>query len=111
MVVTLSFMTDAGSDNTGAQDTAQPMRAPSRARAIERYDKRIEGWILGLKDEAEQRAPEVLSELAATARSVGQYLEDMAEQVRKKREKEAAAPEPAQPEDVSPKLEEPPPSG
>jgi hypothetical protein len=67
-------MTDPGSEQAEGKELSQPKR----------YDKRIEEWILALRDEAGQRAPEVLSGLASTAKSVAQYLEDLAEQTRAK---------------------------
>jgi hypothetical protein len=67
-------MTDPGSEQAEGKELSQPKR----------YDKRIEEWILALRDEAGHRAPEVLSGLASTAKSVAQYLEDLAEQTRAK---------------------------
>ena len=58
-----------------AEDASRPQR----------FDKRIEEWILGLRDQAEEHTPEVLDGLAATAKSVAKYLDDMAVQVRQKR--------------------------
>jgi hypothetical protein len=67
-------MTDPGSEQAEGKELSQPKR----------YEKRVEEWILALRDEAGQRAPEVLSGLASTAKSVAQYLEDLAEQTRAK---------------------------
>ena len=73
-------MTDAGPENTGAEDAnAEDLSPPQR------FDKRIEKWILGLRDQADEHTPEVLDGLAATAKSVATYLDDMAAQVRQKR--------------------------
>ena len=60
------------------RDSEQPSRG-------KRYDQRIEEWVRGLQDEAEERAPEVLSGLAATAKDVARFLEDKAEQARRRR--------------------------
>ncbi len=62
-------------EDAGAEDASRPQR----------FDKRIEEWILGLRDQAEEHTPEVLDGLAATAKSVAKYLDDMAVQVRQKR--------------------------
>lgn len=70
-------MTDPGSEQAEGKELSQPKR----------YDKRIEEWILALRDEAGQRAPEVLSGLATTAKSVAQYLDDLAEQSRAKQKR------------------------
>ena len=64
-----------GDEDAGAEDASRPQR----------FDKRIEEWILGLRDQAEEHTPEVLDGLAATAKSVAKYLDDMAAQVRQKR--------------------------
>jgi hypothetical protein len=57
---------------------------------LKRYDQRVEEWLSSLKDEAEQRSPEVLSALAAKAKDVAEYLDKMAEKARLR--KEAPAP-------------------
>ena len=77
-------MTEKGAEDTGAGESSQSKR----------YDKRIEGWLRGLQDQAEERAPEVLDDLASTAKNVARYLEEQAEKARKKHEPEAAAKEP-----------------
>jgi hypothetical protein len=77
-------MTDKDAEDARAAESSQSKR----------YDKRIEGWLRGLQDEAEQRAPEVLDELASTAKNVASYLEGQAEKARKKQEPKAAAEEP-----------------
>lgn len=51
---------------------------------LKRYDKRVEEWLASLKDEAEQRSPEVLSALATKAKDVADYLDDMAAKARSK---------------------------
>ena len=53
---------------------------------LKRYDKRVEEWLASLKDEAEQRSPEVLGTLAAKAKDVAEYLDKMAERARSKQE-------------------------
>ena len=53
---------------------------------LKRYDKRVEEWLASLKDEAEQRSPEVLGALAAKAKDVAEYLDKMAERARSKQE-------------------------
>jgi hypothetical protein len=57
---------------------------------LKRFDKRIEEWLTSLKDEANERSPEVLSAMAAKAKDVAQYLERMAEQARARRMPEAS---------------------
>ena len=49
---------------------------------LKRYDQRVEEWLTSLKDEAEQRSPEVLSALAAKAKDVAEYLDKMADKAR-----------------------------
>jgi hypothetical protein len=68
-------MTDTGAQDTGGEE--QPRG--------KRYDERIEEWVRGLQEGAEERAPEVLSGLAATAKDVARFLEDKAEQARRRR--------------------------
>jgi cell pole-organizing protein PopZ len=53
---------------------------------LKRYDRRVEEWLGSLKDEAEQRSPEVLGALAAKAKDVAEYLDKMAERARSKQE-------------------------
>ena len=57
-----------------AEPDAQPEKKPET----------IEEWILHLRDEAERVAPEALDKLAAAAKSVARYLDDMAENARAK---------------------------
>lgn len=64
-------------------DTNETSEAEQRSR-LRRYDKRVEEWLASLKDEAEQRSPEVLSALAAKAKDVAEYLDNMAEKARSK---------------------------
>jgi hypothetical protein len=84
--------------DTGAQDTGEEQPRGKR------YDQRIEEWVRGLQEEAEGRAPEVLSGLAATAKDVARFLEEKAEQARRRRGG-GAEPEPADPGSA---LEQPP---
>ena len=58
--------TDTGPENAQAEEDA----GAEDASRPQRFDKRIEEWILGLRDQAEEHTPEVLDGLAATAKSV-----------------------------------------
>ena len=53
---------------------------------LERYDRRVEEWLTSLKEEAEQRSPEVLSALSAKAKDVADYLDRLAEKARSRSE-------------------------
>jgi hypothetical protein len=53
---------------------------------LKRDDQRVEEWLSSLKDEAEQRSPEVLSALAGKAKDVSEYLDKMAEKARLRKE-------------------------
>ena len=68
------------------RDTATDSDQQSR---LKRYDRRVEEWLTSLKDEAEQRSPEVLSALAAKAKDVAEYLDKMAEKARSRNEPSA----------------------
>ena len=59
---------------------------------LKRYDKRVEEWLASLKDEAEQRSPEVLGALAAKAKDVAEYLDKVAERARSKQEADDSRP-------------------
>ena len=59
---------------------------------LKRYDRRVEEWLASLKDEAEQRSPEVLGALAAKAKDVAEYLDKMAERARSKQEADDSGP-------------------
>jgi len=65
---------------------AQPTTDSEQVSRLKRYDKRVEEWLGSLKDEAEQRSPEVLSALAAKAKDVADYLDKMAEKSRSRGE-------------------------
>jgi hypothetical protein len=80
-----------GGDPEGEGTGAQP------GSRLQRYRKRIEELAISIRDGAEQHAPpEVLSGLAATAKNLAQYLDDMAERARVKQAQLEAAPEPAE---------------
>jgi hypothetical protein len=88
---------------TGAEDTG--VDQPSR---LKRWDKRIEEWINGVRDEVERATPEMLDELATAVKGFAQFLDDTAKQVRLKQAKKEAAPEPAeQPESESEEIAKP----
>jgi len=59
---------------------------------LKRDDRRVEEWLASLKDEAEQRSPEVLGALAAKAKDVAEYLDKMAERARSKQEADDSGP-------------------
>jgi hypothetical protein len=85
-------MTETGAEDTGADQLSR----------LKRWDKRIEEWINGVRDEVERATPEMLDELAAAAKGFAQFLDDKANEVRMKQAKKEAAPEPAkQPESES----------
>ena len=75
--------TNASDDSTAEAD---------QVSRLKRYDKRVEEWLASLKDEAEQRSPEVLGALAAKAKDVAEYLDKMAERVRSKQEADDSRP-------------------
>ena len=62
-----------------ADESAADNDQESRLR---RYDQRIEEWLTSLKEGAEQRSPEVLSDLATKAKDVGDYLDKLADKAR-----------------------------
>ena len=66
---------------------------------LKRYDQRVEEWLTSLKDEAEQRSPEVLSALAAKAKDVADYLDKMAAKARSRNETSAPPSDPTTPND------------
>ena len=57
--------------------------------SLKRYDMRLDEWVSALKDEAEQRSPEVLCALAAKAKEVAEYLDKMADKARSRNETSA----------------------
>ena len=75
--------TNASDDATAEADQISRLR---------RYDKRVEEWLASLKDEAEQRSPEVLGALALKAKDVADYFDKMAERARSKQEADDSRP-------------------
>jgi hypothetical protein len=75
--------TNATDDSTAEAD---------QVSRLKRYDKRVEEWLASLKDEAEQRSPEVLGALAAKAKDVAEYLDKMAKRARSKQEADDLTP-------------------
>ena len=65
-------------DEPSHSDTAES----EQVSRLKRYDQRVEEWLTSLKDEAEQRSPEVLSALATRAKDVAEYLDRMADKAR-----------------------------
>ena len=59
------------------------------------YDQRVEEWLTSLKEEAEQRSPEVLSALSAKAKDVSDYLDRLAEKARSRSEPSGDAVDPS----------------
>ena len=64
--------------------TDDPTAEADQVSRLKRYDKQVEEWLASLRDEAEQRSPEVLGALAAKAKDVAEYLDKMAERGRSK---------------------------
>jgi hypothetical protein len=80
-----------GGDPQGEGTGAEP------GSRVQRYRKRLEELAFSIRDGAEQHAPpEVLTGLAAAAKNVARYLDDMAERARVKQAELEAAPEPAE---------------
>ena len=69
---------------TGNQETPQR----DQPSGLDRYDKRIEELVEAFSDQVERAGGKALDELAAVAKSLAKRLEDVAEQARRKREKE-----------------------
>jgi len=76
-------MTETGPEHTEGDQ-------PSR---LKRYEKAIEDWFKGIQDDVERATPEMLEELAKEAKGIGQRLDDMAANARRKREQKEGAPE------------------
>jgi hypothetical protein len=73
-----------GAEGTGAEHGSR----------LELYRKRVEEWLVAVRDGAEEHAPpELLSGLAGAAKNVAQYLDGMADRARAKQAKEEAVPE------------------
>jgi hypothetical protein len=70
-----SVREQSGAETTDGNDDTSLLRG---------YDKRLEEWLGSLKDGAGQRSPEVLGGLAAKARDVADYLDNLAEGARSK---------------------------
>jgi cell pole-organizing protein PopZ len=79
----MALLTNMGPTSATTDDSTVEADQVSR---LKRYDRRVEEWLASLKDEAEQRSPEVLGALAAKAKDVAEYLDKMAERVRSKQE-------------------------
>jgi hypothetical protein len=80
-----------GGDPQGEGTGAEP------GSRVQRYRKRLEELAFSIRDGAEQHAPpEVLTGLAAAAKNVARYLDDMAERARVKQAELEAGPEPAE---------------
>jgi hypothetical protein len=75
--------TDATDDSMGEAD---------QISRLKRYDRRLEEWLASLKEEAEQRSPEVLGALAAKAKDVAEYLDKMAVRARSKQDADDLGP-------------------
>jgi len=67
---------------TDLEPIASETTESAQGSRLKRYDQRVEEWLASLKDEAEQRSPEVLSTLAAKAKDVAEYLDKMADKAR-----------------------------
>jgi hypothetical protein len=90
-------MTDTGAEVTRAEDSRPEDTGAEPGSRLQQSRKRIEEWVVALRDGAEQHAPpEVLSGLAGTAQKLAQYLDGMAERARAKQVKEEAVPEAAE---------------
>ena len=74
----------APTDMEPTEPAGQTVSESDQVSRLKRYDQRVEEWLASLKDEAEQRSPEVLGALAAKAKDVGEYLDKMAERARSK---------------------------
>jgi hypothetical protein len=67
-----------------------------QAPRLQEYQQRFEKLMEGARQEFGRHAPEILDKLAATAKNIGQRLEEMASEARRtQEEKEATISEPA----------------
>jgi len=82
--------TPTGTEPTNASDDSTA--EADQISRLKRYDRRLEEWLASLKEEAEQRSPEVLGALAAKAKDVAEYLDKMAERARSKQEADDSRP-------------------
>jgi hypothetical protein len=73
-----------GTEPTNAAD--ESTADADQISRLKRYDRRLEEWLASLREEAEQRSPEVLGALAAKAKDVAEYLDKMAVRARSKQE-------------------------
>jgi hypothetical protein len=79
-----------GTDSTNATD--ESTAEADQISRLKRYDRRLEEWLTSLREEAEQRSPEVLGALAAKAKDVAEYLDKMALRARSKQEADHLGP-------------------
>ena len=79
-----------GTEPTNAAD--ESTADADQISRLKRYDRRLEEWLASLKEEAEQRSPEVLGALAAKAKDVAEYLDKMAVRARAKQEADDSGP-------------------
>ena len=86
---------------TDLEPAGQDEAPETEESRLKRFDRRIEEWLASLKDEAQERSPEVLSAMATRAKDVAQFLEKMAEQARSKKEVTQDDEVPLPTEDVS----------
>ena len=59
---------------------------------LQEYQQRFEKLMEGARNEFGRQAPEVLDKLAATAKSIGQRLEEMASEARRTQQEKEARP-------------------
>jgi hypothetical protein len=71
-------------NEAGDSEASQGEQRSGRAR----YDKRIEELVEAFSDQVERVGGQALDELAAVAKSFAERLEGVAEQARRKRERE-----------------------
>lgn len=71
-------------DETGNDDSGRGERVSGLAR----YDKRIEELVRAFSDQVERVGGQALDELAAVAKGFAERLDEVAEQARRKRERE-----------------------
>jgi hypothetical protein len=74
----------APTDMEPTEPADETVNESDQVSRLKRYDQRVEEWLASLKDEAEQRSPEVLGALAAKAKDVAEYLDKIAERARSK---------------------------
>jgi hypothetical protein len=79
-----------GTDPTNATD--ESTAEADQISRLKRHDRRLEEWLASLREEAEQRSPEVLGALAAKAKDVAEYLDKMAARAKSKQEADRLGP-------------------